>query len=169
MNAIDAVLSRRSIRRFTTQPLTADELRTLLEAAMAAPSAGNEQPWQFIVLTERAALEAIHRIHPYSDMLLEAPAAIVVCGDMRLDKHGGYWVQDCSAATQNVLIAANALELGAVWLGVYPREDRVRDFQQALTLPEQVIPMSLVAIGHPAEHLPPAQRYNPERVHSNHW
>lgn len=169
MDAMQVILTRRSIRRYTNQTITSDTMQQLLEAAMSAPSAGNGQTWQFVVITDRKVMEAIHQFHPYSDMLAEAAAAILVCGDMRLDKRGGYWVQDCSAATENILLAAHALGLGAVWMGVYPNDDRVLNMKKVLELPDEITPLALVALGYPAEQLPPSQRFNPERVHHNHW
>ena len=169
MDAIEAILSRRSIRRYTPQPVPEAVIRRLLEAAMCAPSAGNEQPWHFVVITDRRSLEAIPRFHPYAEMLKEASIAILVCGDQRLERYKGYWVQDCSAATQNLLLAAHAEGLGAVWVGIYPREERVARFRQLLGLPDQVVPLCLVPLGHPAEQLPRAQRYDASRVHQDRW
>lgn len=169
MDALEAILTRRSIRQFTDQAVSEAVVEDLLRAAMSAPSAGNQQPWQFVVITDRQILDAIPNIHPYSAMLKQAPLAILVCGDEELETHKGYWVQDCSAATQNLLLAAHARGLGAVWLGIYPRMERVTGLRKLLGLPEHVIPLALVAIGHPAEHLPPAERYNAVRVHRNRW
>ena len=169
MDALEAILTRRSIRQFTDQSVSEAVVEDLLRAAMSAPSAGNQQPWQFVVITDRELLDTIPSIHPYSAMLRQAPLAILVCGDEQLETHKGYWVQDCSAATQNLLLAAHARGLGAVWLGIYPRMDRVAGLRKLLGLPEHVVPMALVAIGHPAEHLPPAERYNAARVHRNRW
>ena len=166
---MEAILSRRSIRKYTNEPLTEGDISKLLRAAMSAPSAGNQQPWHFIVITDRQVLNEIPKIHPYSHMLKEAPAAILVCGDLQLETHKGYWVLDCAAATENILIAAQAMGLGTVWLGVYPREDRIAGLQQLLGLPDHVLPLSLVAVGHPAEQKPPANRFNPERIHYNRW
>ncbi|HGE70115.1 TPA: nitroreductase family protein, partial [Candidatus Poribacteria bacterium] len=125
MDAMQAILSRRSIRRYTDKPVSDEVVEQLLKSAMSAPSAGNEQPWHFVVIRDRQILNEIPKIHPYSGMLKEAPLAILICGDESLQKYKGYWVQDCSAATENLLIAVNALGLGGVWLGVYPIEDRV--------------------------------------------
>jgi len=145
MDALNAILSRRSIRKYTAQPVSEEMVRELLEAAMAAPSAGNEQPWHFVVMDDREILDAIPRFHPYSRMLEEAPMAILVCGDLELQKYEGYWVQDCSAATENLLIAAQAKGLGAVWLGVYPIEERVAGFRNLLGVPDHVIPFALIS------------------------
>jgi nitroreductase len=141
----------------------------MLEAAMAAPSAGNEQPWEFIVIAERPVLEALHQAHPHASMLLEASVAIAVCGDTRRERHPGMWVEDCSAATENILLEAENLGLGAVWLGVYPHEERVISISNVLGLPPYVVPLSLVAVGHPAEHKPPSARFDAARVHHNRW
>jgi len=166
---MDAIFLRRSIRKYTNEPVSLEAVEKLLRAAMAAPSAGNQQPWHFVVIDDRRILDAIPTVHPHSMMLKEAPLAIAVCGDMHLEKHTGYWVQDCSAATENILIAAQSMRLGAVWLGVYPREDRVEGLRKLLGLPEHVTPLSLIAVGHPAESKPPSNRYEASRIHRNRW
>jgi nitroreductase len=147
-----------------------DELiMKILEAAMSAPSAANEQPWHFIVIRDRKILEDIPRFHPYSGMLRQAQIAILVCGDMRLDKADGYWVQDCSAASENILIAAHASGLGAVWTGIFPREERVTNMRTLLGIPDDVIPLSLIPIGYPDEMKPPARRFDESRIHTDRW
>jgi|GEM_PF-112297 len=166
---MDAILSRRSIRKYTGEHVPDQLVKELLQAAMSAPSAGNQQPWHFIVLRHRDTLTKITEFHPYSQMLKEASVAIVVCGDESLEKHPGYWVQDCSAATENILIAAQEKGLGAVWLGVYPREDRVTALRKLLGIPEAVTPLSIVSIGYPAEKKEPANRYNEQRIHYDKW
>jgi nitroreductase len=169
MDAMDAILSRRSIRKYTKQPVSDETIKELLEAAMSAPSAGNEQPWHFVVINEREILDEIPKFHPYSRMLGHAPVAILVCGDKQLEKYEGYWVQDCSAATQNILLAVQAKGLGAVWLGVYPIEDRVVGLRRLLNIPEHVTPFSLISIGYPAEQKPRSDRYDASRAHHNRW
>jgi nitroreductase len=169
MDAFDAILGRRSIRRYTAASVPDALVMELLQAAMSAPSAGNQQPWHFVVIADRRLREAIASFHPYAQMVREAPVAILVCGDLRLESYRGYWMQDCSAATQNILLAAHARGLGAVWVGVYPKEDRVGRFQTLLKLPAQVIPLALVPVGFPAEHLPAANRFNLSRVHRDRW
>lgn len=169
MDTIEAIIGRRSIRRYTREDIDDGTVRVLLEAAMSAPSAGNEQPWHFVVIKERPILDAVPSVHPYSHMLKEAPLAIVVCADLGLEVYQGFWVQDCSAATQNILIAAHALGLGAVWLGFYPIESRVLGLKRILSLPESVIPLCMVSIGRPAEAKPPGSRYIEERVHRDRW
>jgi nitroreductase len=169
MDALEAILSRRSIRRYTGQPVSGEQVEELLKAGMSAPSAGNQQPWQFIVITDRKLLAEIPRFHPYASMLPHAKVAILVCGDLQAEWFQGYWVQDCSAATENILIAAHAMGLGAVWLGIYPREERVKALQKLLNLPEHIVPLSLISIGYPAEKKPPADRFDPSRIHHNGW
>jgi nitroreductase len=169
MEAMEAILSRRSIRRYTAEPVPEEVIQELLAAAMSAPSAGNQQPWHFVIIDDRRILDEVPKYHPYSSMLKQAPLAIAVCGDLELEFMRGYWVQDCAAATENILIAAQAKGLGAVWLGVYPVEERVKATQKLLGLPEHVIPLCLIAIGYPAEKKPPANRYNASRIHRNRW
>ena len=169
MDAMDVILSRRSIRQYTAQPVPAEAIGQLLKAAMSAPSAGNEQPWHFVVIDDHRTLDQVPGFHPYATMLRGAAAAILVCGDQRLEKHEGFWVQDCAAATQNILLAAHAMGLGAVWLGVYPVEERVVGFRELLSIPEDVVPFSLLSIGYPAERKPPPDRYDSARIHGNRW
>jgi nitroreductase len=169
METLESIFTRRSIRKYTDRPVPEDLVTELLRAAMAAPSAGNEQAWQFIVIRDRALLDAIPKFHPYSAMLKHASVAILVCGDLTREKFKGYWVQDCSAATQNILLAATAKGLGAVWTAVYPLEDRVAGMRKLLNLPDHVIPLSLVPIGFPAEQPGRADRFDAERVHKDRW
>lgn len=169
MDVFEAIHGRRSVRRYLDRPLEEGDLEQLLRAAMSAPSAGNQQPWQFIVVDDRQLLQGIPEFHPYSYMLPSAALAVVVCADLTLVTHEGYWVQDCAAATQNILLAAHALGLGAVWLGVYPREDRVEGLRKLLSVPEHVVPFAVVSLGHPDEEKEPADRYRPKRVHHNGW
>jgi len=169
METLQAILSRRSIRAYTKESVSEDLIRQLLEAAMSAPSAGNAQPWHFVVIRDRRTLDAVPSVHPFSGMLRQAPLAILVCADPTLEKYPGFWVQDCSAATQNILIAARALGLGAVWLGFYPKEERIAGIRKMLGIPEHIIPLSMVSIGWPAEEKPPGGRYQEERVHRDRW
>ncbi len=166
---MDIILTRRSIRKYRNKDVSDELVEKLLKAAMSAPSAGNQQPWHFIVVRDREILDEIPKIHPYSAMLKEAPLAIVICGDVNLEKYKGYWVQDCSAATQNLLLAAHHLGLGAVWLGVYPVEERVEKIKKLFNMPESVIPLCIVAIGYPAEEKPPADRFDKSRIHYDKW
>lgn len=169
MDAMEAILSRRSIRKYTTALISDGEIYELLKAAMSAPSSSNGQPWQFVVVTGRETLDDIPKFHPYSNMIKEAPLAIIICGDLQLEKGKGVWVQDCSAATENLLVAAHALGLGAVWLGVYPIEERINGVRKLLGLPAHIMPLCIIVVGHPAEKKPPSNRFNAERVHQNKW
>jgi len=169
MEALEAILTRRSIRRYTEEPIPEEVVRQLLEAAMSAPSAGNQQPWQFVVINDRQILNEVPKFHPYASMLAQAKVAILVCGDLSREYFKGYWIQDCSAATENILLAAHAKGLGAVWLGIYPREARVKALQKLLNLPEHIIPLSLVSLGYPAEKKPRADRFDSSRIHYNRW
>jgi nitroreductase len=169
MDFFEVLYGRRSIRKYQKRNVPEVIIQTLLRAAMAAPSAGNEQPWHFVVIQDRAILDAIPEVHPHAMMLKEAPAAILICADMTLEKHEGYWVQDLSAATENMLLAAHASGLGAVWLGVHPRSPREEGLKKLLQLPESVRPFSLVALGYPGEKKGPADRFLPERIHWDKW
>lgn len=169
MDAYEAIITRRSVREYADEPVTDGVVEMLLRAAMQAPSAGNQQPWHFVVVRERARLEEIARVHPYAQMCRSAPVAILVCGDETREKFPGYWVQDCSAATQNLLLAAHALGYGAVWVGIHPREERIVVIHELFRLPDGIHPLCLVPIGRPAG--PPAQadRYQPSRVRHERW
>lgn len=170
MDTMEALFSRRSIRKYTAGPITDEVLREILEAAMSAPSAGNEQPWHFVIINDRKILDYIPSFHPHSHMLKEATVAILVCGDIKLEKHIGYWVQDCAAATENLLLAIHAKGLGAVWLGIFPREERVTGLRKLLGIPDHVVPFSLIPVGVPAESKPPRpDRYNALKIHYNCW
>ncbi len=169
MDVITAIHTRRSIRKFTGAPVAEELVQKLLAAAMQAPSARNQQPWQFVVVDNRATLDAIPEFMPNAAMVTGAPVAIAVCGDLGLEKSPGYWVVDCAAATQNILLAAHGLGLGAVWCGVYPREPRMDGLRRLLGLPENVVAHSLVLAGHPAAGVSPEDRYQPQRVHRNRW
>jgi nitroreductase len=162
-------LLRRSIRKYKPGPVADKVVHDLLEAAMAAPSAGDERPWQFIVLRDRAVLDAVPAIHSNAQMITEAPVAIVVCGDLQKEKYKGFWVQDCAAATENLLLAVTDAGLGAVWCGIYPLDERVQAFRELLKAPAHVVPFAIVPVGHPAEEKPPARRYDPARVHQDRW
>jgi nitroreductase len=169
MEALEAIFTRRSIRSFTPQPVSADMIETLLRAAMSAPSACNQQPWHFVVVTDRATLDAIPAIHPHAGMARQAALAILVCADPHLETCPGYWPQDCSAATENILLAARALGLGAVWTGVYPGEERIAAFRKFFGLPDHVIPLSFIPIGYPAEPAHAVDRYHADRIHPDRW
>lgn len=169
MDAIEALLTRRAVREFTAEPVTADQINQMLCAAMHAPSACNQQPWHFVVVTQREQLNAIAGVHPYAQMLLQAPLAVIVCADLTLETCPGNWAIDCSAAMENLLLAAHALGLGGVWVGVHPVEQRVKDLSKLLGLPAYAMPLSIAAIGHAKDPLPKVDRFKPERIHQNAW
>lgn len=170
METLNAIGTRRSIRKYQDRPVEPEKINMLLTAAMCAPSAMNEQPWQFIVLTDRALFPAIAKVHPYLTMLKTAPLAILVCGDLGLEKVPGNWMLDCSCAAQNILLAAHAMGLGAVFTGIYPEEERMQAFANLFTLPEQVLPFTLIGVGYPVGEPPkPQERFKPERVSLNRW
>jgi nitroreductase len=169
MDVLEAIRTRRSVRQFQDRPVPEDMIEDLLRAAMSAPSARNGQPWQFVVITDREILGQAPAINPNAAMAATAPLAILICADTRLEKSPGYWPLDCAAAAQNMLIAAHWLGLGAVWTGVWPRQERMDGFHGLLNLPEPVIAHSLIVVGYPTEQLPPEDRYQAERVHRNAW
>jgi nitroreductase len=169
MDTLDAIHTRRSVRKYQDQPVAEDLIQKLLASAMQAPSARNQQPWHFVVIDDRAVLDKIPDIMPNAAMVAGAPLAILVCGDLALEKSEGYWVLDCSAATENMLLAAHALGLGACWCGVYPRENRMEGLRKLIGLPKNVIAHSLVVVGHPAEQVRAENRFRSERVHRNRW
>lgn len=170
MEALQAVLSRRSIRKYTQEPVPESSIQKILEAAASSPSAGNSQPWQFLVVTDRSLLQRVPEFHEYAAMLREAPAAILVCGESAAAPFSGaYWVQDCAAASQNILLASHALGLGSCWLGVYPEERRIEGLRELFGIPAGITPFSLIAVGHPAEEKPLSNRFDAQRVHCNRW
>lgn len=170
MDTIKAIVSRRSIRKFKEDPVGRELLHEIVRAGMYAPSARNTQSWYFIVVEERPRLCQLADLHPYGRMLKNAGAAVLVCGDQTREDSLIYQVQNCSAATQNMLLAAHELGLGAVWLGVQPREQRISDLKSFFNLPEHIVPVSLIAIGHPANPAPaPPQRFHEDRIVYEKW
>ncbi|NHJ39328.1 MAG: nitroreductase family protein [Asgard group archaeon] len=166
---MEAIKTRRSIRKFIDKLVSKEDIEDLIRAAMQAPSAGNKQPWQFVVITDRKKLDKIPDFHPYSIMLKESPLAILICAKVETSEYCDYWVQDCSAATQNLLLAAHAKGLGAVWLGIYPIAERIDGIKQLLNLPPDIVPLSLNAIGYPAEKKDPINRFDKARIHYEEW
>lgn len=166
MTILEAIYARRSVRQYTDQPVEEEKLETLLKAAMAAPSAMNIKPWEFVVVTNPETMDAIRSSLMFGKH--NAPAAIVVCGNTLFFKHpkaSKFWVQDCSAATENILIAAVTLGLGTVWLGVHPIHNYKKRISDILELPGNVEPLNVIYVGYPAEEKPPRTQYNPDRVH----
>ncbi len=167
---LDFILSRRSIRKYTDDPVSEEIVEKLLEAGFAAPSARNKRPWHFIVVKDRKTLDRMADAHPYGKMLYEAPLAIIVCGEPQKDKNRKMdWVLDASAATQNILLAAHAAGLGAVWLGVWGRPDRDAAVREILNIPNNIGILSIVSIGVPAESKKPHSGIDTARVHYERW
>jgi len=164
---IDAILARRSIRKYTDESVSDADVRTLLEAGMAAPSGSNRKPWHFVTVTDRAKLDALAGSAQYWKMLQEAPLAIVVCGDPAISEK--YWDQDGIAATENILIAVSILGLGAVWLGCHPAPERMDAVRGILGIPDDIMPITVLSIGHPAEEKEARTQYDEERVHRGQW
>ena len=168
--AIDNIMTRTSIRQYTDEPVSKGDIETMLRAGMAAPTAVNKQPWHFVVINSKEKLAELAGDGPRGGMLKQAALAIVVCGNMDKALPGqgqGFWVQDCSAAAENILLAANALGLGAVWTGLYPDENRAASVAKVLKLPQSFIPLCTIVIGHPAEHPQPKDKWKPENVSYN--
>lgn len=172
MNALEVIMTRTSIRSFTDQVVAPETIETLLRAGMAAPTAVNAQPWHFVVVNDRAKLDELAGNGRQSKMLQESTLAIVVCGNMDKAMQGpgqAFWIQDCSAATENILLAAHALGLGAVWTGCYPIEERMATVSQVLGLPENIVPLSVIVMGYPAETPQPKDKWKPENVSYNEY
>lgn len=165
--ALDCIMTRTSVREYTDKQVPDSVVETLLKAAMAAPTAMNKQPWQFVVVTDKAVREAIAQADQYI-RAKEAPLVIVACGDLAKEEEGegrDFWIQDVSAATENILLAAHAQGLGAVWCGIHPIKAREKAIADILGLPKGIIPLSAVCIGYPAHEHQPKDKWNPKAVH----
>lgn len=166
---MEAIYNRRSIRKFTAQKIKDEDIKTLLRAAMMAPTAVNAQEWEFLVIREKEKLNEITKIHPHSQMLKQADAAIIICASLEKEIIPGYWIGDCGACAQNILLAATELGLGSVWLGVQPDKKRVEDFRKLFKLPKHIMPFNVIALGYPAEKRDEKDRYDDKKVHLEHW
>ncbi|MBA7613187.1 Bifunctional F420 biosynthesis protein FbiB [subsurface metagenome] len=166
-NPLEWIFARRSIRKFHSNPVEDEKIDLMLQAAMAAPSANNAKPWHFIVVKDRQTLNRLAEIHPYAKMCYEATLAIVVCADPAISKN--YWQQDCSAATQNVLLVGTSLGLGTVWLGVHPRLERRALIKKLFSVPDDMEVLSIVAVGYPAEKKQSRTQFDSGRVHHEAW
>lgn len=169
---LKTIFSRKSVRSYTGEAVADDTLRLLVKAGMAAPTAVDRRPWDFIVITDQAILMKLADVLPYARMVKEAAAAIVVTGnlDQQFDGHDAlFWIMDCSAATENILLAAESMGLGAVWTAVYPAEERVAAVRKILEIPDNVIPLNLIPIGVPAGKEKPKDKFNPDKIHLNQW
>ena len=170
--AIENMITRTSVRAYEAKAVEDAKVEQMLRAAMSAPTAINKQPWDFVIVDDPAKLKELADSLPNAKMAAGAPLAIVVCGNMQKAIEGegrDNWIADASAATENLLLAAHSLGLGAVWTGVYPSAHRVDVIRDVLDLPGYVVPLSLVPIGYPAENPQPKDKWKPENVHRNGW
>lgn len=161
------ILSRTSVRAYQSRPVEDEKVEKMLRAAMAAPTAGNKQPWRFVVIKDRPILDSISTHFHTMKMAGHAPLAIVVCGDMDSTFPGDgrdYWVEDASAATENLLLAAHSMGLGAVWCGIYPMQQRVAYLKKLLQLPGNIVPLNVIPVGYPAEKTAPKDKWKPENI-----
>jgi len=170
---IDDVLTvihrRKSVRKYLDKPVAREQLVTLMKAGMAAPTAADRRPWAFVCVTDRALLDSLSHSSPTGKMVKDAGAAIVVCGDTRRALNSNVWTQDCSAASQNILLAAEGIGLGAVWIGIYPEYFKYNHIRRLLGIPMEVIPLSLISIGWPTGAEKPKEKYDPSNIHWNGW
>jgi len=167
MDGLQTILGRRSIRKYQQKPIQEEVLRNILMAGMCAPSAHNSQPWEFIVVRDRVILESLSGCSQYWGMLKEADAAVITLANTE-NYHGStqdFFIQDCAAATENMLLAAHAQGLGGVYLGLYGREDRMKMVRSALNIPQEILPFSAIALGYPAEEKHPHTTFKENKVH----
>lgn len=171
-STIEDIMTRTSVRSYSDKEVESEKIDTLLRAAMAAPTAGNKQPWRFVVINDKGILSKIGDNFHTMTMAKNASVAVIMCGDTTATFKGeaqGYWIQDVSAASENLLLAAHAMELGAVWCGIYPQMARVSEFSQMLNLPDSIIPMACICIGYPSGETTPKDKWKPEYIHYNTW
>lgn len=169
MDVLQAIMTRRSIRRFTGEVITDEQLDTILRAGFQAPSAHNIQPWHFVVVKDKELHEKISDFHKYAKMLPGAGCGIIVCGDEEKQPSRGFLVEDCSAAIQNMLLAAHGMGLGAVWCGLYDSGNLVENVRELLELPNNIIPIGMVVVGNKDEERNPSNRYDADKIHYNKW
>lgn len=169
MGFSDVIFKRRSIRKYDRRPVSRDMLVDIVRAGMNAPSAGNEQPWEFMVVDQPEILEKIGRVHPNAKMVPGSGGAILVCGVPGRQKYEGYWPQDCAAAVQNMLLYATDYGLGTVWIGIYPRKQIEDTIRKEFSLPNEVVPFAFVAVGYAAEEKRHNQRFREEWIYFNQW
>jgi nitroreductase len=168
METIKAIMTRRSIRSWTTEPVSSEERKIILEAAMNAPSAADARPWHFVKIDDPEVIKKFTNMGG-TEMLAESTFMVLVCGDQSEEIYPGFWPQDCSCAAQNMQLVAHDLGIGCVWIAIYPLEERVKICREVLGIPDSITPFSLVAMGVPNEVLPPEYRYDEELLHHNAW
>lgn len=168
---LNLLYERKSVRHFKPGQIKDDDLKELVKAGMAAPSARNLQAWEFLIITEDKVLKSLAAELPYAKMLKDVPAAVVVLGDTSIASPSGqsYWLQDTCAATENILLAAEALGLGAVWTALYPYEERMQPVVKACNIPEHLIPLNIIPVGIPEGTDKPKDKWNPAKLHWNKW
>ncbi|GFN35744.1 nitroreductase family protein [Tepidimicrobium xylanilyticum] len=169
MDVLEAIFTRRSIRRFTGEPIKEEDLRTILKAGFQAPSAHNYEPREYVVVRDKDVLDRIAEFHKYAKMLPKAGCGIIVCGDKEKQPEIGFLVEDCSASIQNMLLAAHGLGLGAVWCGLYSVEKLIKSMADVLELPDNLIPIGMVVVGVKAEDKEPIDRFDENKVHFDKW
>ena len=169
MDILEAIFTRRSIRKFTGEPISDQDMEMVIRAGFQAPSAHNYQPWEFIILRDKSNMERIAKVHTYAKMLPNAEAGIIVCGDMNKQTMTGFLIEDCSAAIQNILLAAHGIGLGAVWCGLYPVTHLTHEVAKVCSLPEHIVPVGLVVIGHKGEERKKEDRFNSAKLHYEVW
>lgn len=163
------IYKRRSIRKFQDRSVEREKILKVLEAGMNAPSAMNQQPWQFVVIDDQNIIEKVLEVHPFARPAKEAPVSILVCGDLEKELAEGYWPIDCAAAVQNMLLEVTDIGLGGCWLGIYPKPERVACLKEALSVPETIVPFALIAVGYPAEDKEEKKLFDSSRIKYNSW
>lgn len=169
MDTLLAIQTRRSVRKYTDQSIDEERLDAILRAGMASPTAGNSQSWRFVVVDDKKLLALIASLSPYTAMAAAAPMAVLLCADLGAEKYPGFWVQDCAAAMQNMLLAAHAQGLGAVWCGIHPDAEREKAFAEAFNLPPHFSAFGLMVLGHPADVPSAADRFDMGKVYHNRY
>ena len=164
---MNSIIQRRSIRKYTDQKLTRDQVNEIIKAGMYAPSAGNSQPWEFIVVDDKNIFSEIMKIHKYSRMLQTASHAVIICANLDRELFKGYFPQDCGACAQNMLLQTQEMGLGGVWLGIYPEKDRIEAFTNIFSLPENIIPFGVIVLGYPNENKKIPERFDESRIYNN--
>lgn len=169
MNTSKCIIERRSIRKFTKEDISDSIIMDILKSAMYAPSGGNAQPWDFFITKDKAIIQGLKETSPYAGPLGTATCAIVVCGNKSKERFDGLWVQDCSAATQNILLSAHSHGIGTTWLGIYPEMTRVKAVRDIMGAPEDITPLSIIALGYPDEFKDVPDRFAEDNIHFDKW